>query len=208
VASVIESYNPCYSYLIEDAILAQISKLDAARRQLDAAIESWLKNEDVLIAHALHMAALGVLTDLDRYERPDEFKLFWDGLPAVVRMSHRRVANFLKHADRDPHETIEEPSHDDHEWSIGLAISFYRRLSENNPTPLMTAFDLMMKSVWPEFFNIAADPDPDIEWAAQHAGKMMRDSPDMRRRNVSSTLKLIEEGLFPANADLQRTERV
>lgn len=187
--------------------MGHITKLEAARRQLNAAIESWLKDEDVLIAYALHMAAIGILTDLDKYERPDQFKEFWDSLPGALRKSHRQVANFLKHADRDPSETIKEPSHDDHEWSIGLAISFYRRLSGNNPTPLMTAFDLMMKSVWPEHFNIAADTDPDIEMGAQLAAQMMRDDPEMRRKQVSVMRQVIDKGAFPANADLQRSNK-
>lgn len=87
-----------------DHLETPISKLDAARRQINCAVRLFLKGEDILAVHTLACAAFGILTDYDRRTNR--------GCGWLKAMRHepddwsRKLANFLKHADRDPHDTI------------------------------------------------------------------------------------------------------
>jgi len=82
----------------------QISKLDAARRQLDTAIRLYFEESDEVSVHTLAGAAHVLLTDLHtarntktllhRYIRPEKI---WEFEKAV-----RKPQNFFKHAADDP----------------------------------------------------------------------------------------------------------
>lgn len=74
-----------------------ISKLDAARRQLNTAIRLWLQEDDLASVQTLGWAALTILRDLTKAAgRPTP-----GGIPPEWQLD-REAANFLKHADRDP----------------------------------------------------------------------------------------------------------
>lgn len=83
-----------------------ISKIDAARRQLDCAIELWFLEKDEVSAHALAGAAYQVIHDICMAKGAGE--LLYDS--AVVKDEYRKefndqinaARNFIKHADRDP----------------------------------------------------------------------------------------------------------
>lgn len=77
--------------------MERITKIDAARRQLDAAIGLWLKEDDLAAVHTLAYAATTVLRDLGRHAKPP-IELINIGPYAL----DRDAANFLKHADTDP----------------------------------------------------------------------------------------------------------
>lgn len=74
----------------------RITKIDAARRQLDVAIKLWLDEGDLAAVQTLAWAGLTVLRDLARAADPpvNTGPIFFD--------IDREAANFLKHADRDP----------------------------------------------------------------------------------------------------------
>jgi hypothetical protein len=110
-----------------------ITKAVAARRQLNAAVRMLFSGEDGLAVHTLVAAAHTILVDLDghrskstlsdaystAFERlihvlkvphPGEEQLKHD-LPAfkeLIQRLRRKPANFLKHADRDSHASLDE----------------------------------------------------------------------------------------------------
>jgi hypothetical protein len=89
-----------------------VSKLDAARRQLDAAIRLFFVYGDPVAIHTLAHAARTVLSDLARKEGKDVGfdSMFREQIRPErveeVRAMMRRAPNFFKHADRDAEETI------------------------------------------------------------------------------------------------------
>ncbi len=87
----------------------KISKLDAARRQLETAVRLYFVQADPVSVHTLTAAAYNVLRDLNaaRGGRPmmmkEQFLVFVK--PEYHRMIRDKIneaENFLKHADRDP----------------------------------------------------------------------------------------------------------
>jgi hypothetical protein len=109
-----------------------ISKLDAATRQLDMAISLYFEDGDLLGILTLAGAAHGILRDLNRSA------LVAKPLPASsVKNLKKEVAaakNFLKHADRDPNNTLTVNT----EWpdylifdAIGLYLRVAGRLNDS-----------------------------------------------------------------------------
>src|SRR5690348_17337317 len=94
--------------------LLRVAKLDAARAQLDAAIELFFTSENPVAVHTLTAAAYNVLRDLANHEGL-EFPFIKTGFMQSLEPSQRSAAhsfihaaeNFFKHADRDPSETLE-----------------------------------------------------------------------------------------------------
>jgi len=86
-----------------------ISKLDAARRQLDTAIALYFNDGDPVAIHTLAAAAFEVVTGLREHAgQPDELiELIVPEFRDEFRRMWRASQNFLKHADRDPEATIE-----------------------------------------------------------------------------------------------------
>jgi hypothetical protein len=86
-----------------------ISKLDAVRAQLDAAIELYFTCDNPIAVHTLTAAAYNVLRDMalkTGSEHPFIKTAFVDEYPDPKRKAIRNFLNhpenFLKHADRDP----------------------------------------------------------------------------------------------------------
>ena len=89
----------------------QITKLEAARRQLDCAIELWFMDGDTVSIHTLAAAAYQIIHDLKEHRgeiRPllydtdaikDEYRNQWIN-------TVKRAVNFLKHANKDPDDAI------------------------------------------------------------------------------------------------------
>lgn len=80
--------------------MAKIAKLEAAKRQLDAAIRMFFKNEDMLAVHTVSRAAFHVLFDLT--SEGDVKKALATYIKKVGAQRFNEEANFLKHADQDP----------------------------------------------------------------------------------------------------------
>ena len=153
----------CYEYaLCRIMTKLRLSKSDAARRQIDAAIRMLFSDEDVVPIHTILMAAFRILRDLtkrkdDSYmERVIEESLIPEGRAKFWSVVHG-LSNFLKHADRDPDsvhdgvdETINEPI-------AFMAILYYLEL-ENKHTPEMLAFHSWFASLHPEFVLSGHNP--------------------------------------------------
>lgn len=83
----------------------RVSKLDAARRQLDCAIELWFAGKDDVSIHTLAAAAHQIIHDINKKKGGKE--LFFDSI--VIKDEYRskvvalvkRNMNFFKHADKD-----------------------------------------------------------------------------------------------------------
>jgi hypothetical protein len=90
-----------------DVAKIQVTKLEAAQRQLHCAIELWFRDADLVSTHTLARAAYDVVHDLNEKRGmtkdllynsdtiKDEYQEKWAALL-------RQPGNFAKHADRDP----------------------------------------------------------------------------------------------------------
>ncbi|MDD5618103.1 MAG: hypothetical protein PHG69_03325, partial [Candidatus Omnitrophica bacterium] len=90
-----------------------ISKLDAAKRQLDVAINLFFKNGDPVSIHTLTAAAYDILFGLGKTAKLIDLGV--KDVELYVKKGHEKeylaivnkAQNFFKHANRDPKETIE-----------------------------------------------------------------------------------------------------
>ncbi len=89
----------------------KVKKLDAAKRQLDTAIELWFNDGDPISIHTLSCSAHQIVHDINKktgwrdlvYDTliiKDEYRKQW-----IAKM--KGTYNFLKHADRDGTDSIE-----------------------------------------------------------------------------------------------------
>lgn len=147
----------------------RIGKLDGARRQIDTAIDLFFGGADSLSIHTLAFAAFKVLFDLYPHRLDDGFDRRLDDL---LTKEHWRsmsgVANFLKHADKDPDAFLESHHAAQAMAIIGLATLMFSRLSGAFSLK-MRAFDYWFDSLHSEQLGIT-DEDTDtarVEWFRQ-----------------------------------------
>lgn len=89
----------------------EISKLEAAERQLDQAIRLFFQREDEVSVHTLASAAYQIITDICKHKKierevEDSIILEKFGVKKQVLDSLRKPQNFFKHADKDHTDTI------------------------------------------------------------------------------------------------------
>jgi hypothetical protein len=102
----------CTGGLVVDDRKLRVSKLSAARRQLDCAIELWFLDKDDVSIQTLAAAAYQIIHDLNQ-KKGGVRDLLYDSV--VVKDEYRTMwvttikesVNFFKHADNDPGRTIE-----------------------------------------------------------------------------------------------------
>jgi hypothetical protein len=90
----------------------RISKIEAASRQLDCAIELWFMDKDEVSVHTLAGAAYQIIHDLKKHRGIDhpllyDADLIKDQYRSMWINVLKRAVNFFKHADNDPQGTIE-----------------------------------------------------------------------------------------------------
>jgi hypothetical protein len=141
--------------------LAELSKIEAARRQLDCAIRLYFDNDDLVAVHALSRAAFRVLYDLQP-AHDDHKELITQTIRYLGWVNFNKLTNFLKHADRDPDAEVDESSEVDVQIGIGFAAMLYRHIT-GKLTPEMKAFHLWMKVMNPECFPDVREPDWEFE---------------------------------------------
>ncbi len=123
-----------------------ISKLDAARRQLETSVRLYFSNEDPISIHTMASAAFAVLEDIGksqglevRHSRSSLLEMAKPGREKEMQFYIKRHENFFKHANRDPDANIDfNPAVT--EWVIFDAIAVYARLTSEQ-TPLMKTFN-------------------------------------------------------------------
>lgn len=114
----------------------QVSKLDAARRQLETAIKLYFSKGDFVSIHSLAFAAFQVTKNLcdQQPDHPNSFSTWLkQSIPDTYQDEcHRRMneaANYFKHADRDPAALLDYIP-DQYEFIMMMAIEQYRGLTQ------------------------------------------------------------------------------
>jgi len=93
--------------------LIKVSKLDAARRQLQTAIELWFHAGDQVSIHSLACAAYEIIHDLNRRAKGPPLYFDTDWIKDEFRKEYinlvKRPGNFFKHADfrKDKAESLD-----------------------------------------------------------------------------------------------------
>jgi hypothetical protein len=90
----------------------QLTKLEAARRQLETAIKLYFADGDEVSIHALAAASYSLVRDINQHLQgepmlKDLHRLLPDDLAREFRTYINRPENFFKHADKDPDEVGE-----------------------------------------------------------------------------------------------------
>lgn len=84
----------------------RVSKLNAARRQLDCAIELWFAGKDEVSIHTLAAAAHQIVHDINKKKGGRDLLLDSIVIKDEYRSEYialiKRDMNFFKHADKDP----------------------------------------------------------------------------------------------------------
>ncbi|WBU39769.1 hypothetical protein [Marinobacter alkaliphilus] len=124
----------------------EISKMDAARRQLTVAIELYFRGFDAISIHTLSAAARNVLDNLCSHRGVKVPIRLESMLNEMIKPEHqknvrnkfRKSENFFKHADKDPDGTLRfNPIST--EYTILEAVESYAALSNELP-PMLLAF--------------------------------------------------------------------
>jgi hypothetical protein len=132
-----------------------ITKLDAARRQLETAITLWFHDADPVSVHTLVMAAHGILRALNKKRGGQP--MLGDPSPYVRPGFEKKVAdlivessNFFKHGGKDPLATHFFPP-ESNQIMIFDACNTFRLLAQEMP-PLMGTFNLYLSVHEPGMF--------------------------------------------------------
>ncbi len=149
-----------------------ISKTEGARRQLETAIDLYFANADSLSVHTLAWASFKVLFDVYPKRQDDGFDAELDRMLTKEGWSAMSgVANFLKHADKDP-DAFLASHHPQQGYSIiGLATLLYGRLI-GELTLKMRAFDSWVEAIGQDEIGI---PEIDENPSRAAAYKKIRD---------------------------------
>lgn len=145
-----------------------ISKLEGARRQLEVAIEMYFDGMDSLAIHTLAWAAFKVLFDVYPHHSQDGFDKKLDELVKQVGWKQfASVANFLKHADRDPDAFLHSHHPEEAFILIGLATLLYKQAT-GRMTVKMMGFDYWLEWIATEELGIE-EVDQNAERVAKEA---------------------------------------
>ena len=133
----------------------RVTKLDAARRQIDQAIRMLFDSEDPVPIQTLAMAGFKIVRDLSKHHDghileqtikasfpPEVQKAFWTAI--------HHPANFLKHADNDPEDTLSGVQEEANDALLYFATLWYQELG-CKPTPEMRAILALSQILHPEF---------------------------------------------------------
>ena len=113
----------------------RISKVEAARRQLQTAITLWFTDGDPVSVHTLVFAAYEVFHSVSKSRNPNRRDLLFDTL--LIKEEYRsdwskiikKSARFFKHADRDPEDNLDFYP-EMNEWFILFAIAAHEFCGE------------------------------------------------------------------------------
>ena len=135
-----------------------INKIDAARSQLDTAIQLWFQGADPVSIHTLVYAACEIIHVVSKKRGRTETLIFDNDRirPEAKELWYkltRRPATFFKHASRDPNAEIEFRP-EDSEFFIAMSI---HGLSLGNipPTVFTSAYMAWLGLNRPDLLEIA-----------------------------------------------------
>ena len=131
----------------------RVNKVDAARRQIETAIKLLFSNGDPVAIHTLVAAGGRIVRDLcERRNTPGYIltkSLIKPGKEKAFHTGLSRATNFLKHADRDSEDILENVREEVNEHLIMLACMFYRDLGYTRTTA-MAVFEAWYCAINPE----------------------------------------------------------
>lgn len=157
----------------------KLTKIEVARRQIEAAIRVLFANDDPIAAHTLAAAGSQIVRDLCEAANVSGFQEFQDWIkPEYLKNYWRKFnesASFLKHANRDGLATYDF-NPEETEYILLFAIKWYRDLG-STATPTMVLFLTWFGACHP---NVIANDANDLmaetlRHAAQHAQNLDRD---------------------------------
>ncbi|MES5483847.1 hypothetical protein QMZ05_13930 [Bradyrhizobium sp. INPA03-11B] len=121
-----------------------ISKIEAAQRQLDTAIELYLHEFDLLSIHTLAWAAFSILVSYDKATNAGG--VWAKHVRENPSEDARKMANFLKHADRDPLEHLGEltDEYTHHLLLEGCKLYFELTNTRTRPTDVFYCYDIFL----------------------------------------------------------------
>jgi hypothetical protein len=140
----------------------KISKLDAAKRQLETVVRLYFSNGDPVSIHTLTAAAYNVIRDLNAkrggkplFMKEESLHRIKEGHQQEFRRILNQAENFFKHADRDHEETLDF-NPDQSEFLILEACSVYHRMSGEFP-PLFKLYQTWFVANHPNMFNFTEE---------------------------------------------------
>lgn len=132
----------------------KLTKLEAACRQLDAAIRMLFAGEDIVAVHTVSRAAFRALHSLTK---DSDTKTALDHyIKKIGEKQYNYLTNYLKHADRDPDVPIDDSFHIYTEAGIGMAISLYV-YHANAITDEMQGYQIWAALTQPKVFDLPND---------------------------------------------------
>ena len=116
-----------------------LSKLDAAKRQLETAVNLWFEERDAVSIHTLAAAAHRVAHDVATHRGGGAFLLDHDRLagwgydPKTFKKALRQAETFFKHAENDPHDTYTFSTSQTESILASAIECFHGLVSERSP---------------------------------------------------------------------------
>jgi hypothetical protein len=152
----------------------KVTKLDAARRQLETAIRLLFEQVDAVSVHTLAHASFGILKDVAKHRNEQRVlsaaeKLASKGENGDFWRGFNRTGNFFKHGDKDPEEILSGTPEEENEALISLAIELYRDLGCQF-TPTIESFDFWWRCI--HFEGIHNVREPFISWLNRNAPRL------------------------------------
>ncbi len=117
-----------------------ISKLDAAKRQIDTAINLFFRESDPVSIHTLVSAAYEILIALAKYQGVNiiikDTSMIKEEMKAEYIKALNEAQNFFKHADKDPKGLLEF-SPKQTESFLWDAVRIYIELTKEKPSKML-----------------------------------------------------------------------
>lgn len=150
----------------------EVTKLDAARRQLETAITLLFEAGDAVSVHTLAHASYGVLKDVANHRNQRRVLDTADELAARdpnFWKDFNYAGNFYKHADKGPNATLTDIPEEVNEALISLAVEIYRDLG-CLVTPEIESFYLWWRCI--HFRGIDDVKEPFISWLKENSDRL------------------------------------
>ncbi len=151
----------------------KINKIEAAYRQAHTAIDLFFHDGDPISIHTLTAAAYNLLRDLTKGKKWMLKETLSDyveaGYEKRALAAFNKYENFLKHADRDPEDSLEYETFPT-EMLLWDCCSAYRRLTSTSPHP-MICYNIWFKLANP---SLVIHENADQKAQAYVAGMMIQ----------------------------------
>jgi len=135
----------------------KVNKIEAVRRQLDAAIRMLFANEDPLAIHTLSMATFRILRDLaakhdESYMHKVVGSMIKPGMEIKFWKFLHGPSNFLKHADKDAEAILNNLDEKVNDFIILISCFYYQDLGYQY-TPEMITLVSWCTALFPDFLR-------------------------------------------------------